>query len=138
MFVLLTVLCFWAGYSANWIRLRREIARESALVSSIYQNNSGVTMDVLPPLGSTVTQRLLGLFGEPSVSSIYICYLVDEHNQEVALSGNSTRSRSTEEFSKVQRVRRLFPEAEVIADSVGRGWLEEEPNMIKLKGLISE
>jgi hypothetical protein len=81
--VVMTLACLWCGYSLNWIRQRHVIFKEGLSPRGSFAE------DTLTP-----APAFLWLFGEQGVTRIVV---------DTSLISESER----------QRVRRLFPEAEI-------------------------
>jgi len=65
-------------------------------------------------------QRLLSVLGEPSFDECYVFYVVNDENDHVTF-GDYEYATDALDFAKVQRARRLFPEAVIVA-----GWIRME------------
>ena len=105
MFVVVAVLGCSLGYELNWIRQRRALVHEAEILDRKFQNYvTGVTSDVIPPVGSTLSQRLLSFLGEPATESCCV-WVWNEGISDVDFA----------QSPKVRRARRLFPEAEIAA-----------------------
>lgn len=130
LFVLVTLAC-WFSYQLNWIRERhRMVAEEEAVSSALGNYATGVTSDTLAPVNSAASRIVLAVFGEARVERILVYYIVDE----------SSREKTAEDFPKIKRAQRLFPEATIIAVWVTpeEVQFERELMRIDLTRMISE
>lgn len=135
------VLAFVAGlvgYELNWIHQRRTFLAEQESASESewdraaepFTGSSGewelppmsptrgpppLSITELPPLGSTVPQRLLQWLGEPDFGGSMVLYCLVDGDRTLAML------IAVDEIPKVSRARRLFPEAGVIVMLFARG-----------------
>ena len=96
MFVLVTVLCVWLGYSLNWIRQRRE-----AIAHAHFEK---VSIKTTAPIRAP---GLLWLFGEPGYDRIWFLF-----------GPADPRDNTPEEFVKAKQLAPLFPEARVVSAAI--------------------
>jgi hypothetical protein len=96
MFVVVTVAACWIGYDLNWIRQRREAVQQTRFSVDNIDPASGTAQEVRAP-------GLLWLFGEHGYA--VLSYTIPPgHDWEL----------SREQEAELQRVARLYPEAELI------------------------
>lgn len=130
LFVLVAVVC-WFSHQLNWIRERRRLLAEDKAVSLVMGNYAtGLTADDLAPIGSVASPIVLAIFGEPGVERIFVYYRIEENGKE----------KPTEDFPKIKRAQRLFPEATIVAVWVPPEEIkfEREVSRIDLEAMISE
>jgi hypothetical protein len=134
LFVMTTAVAIVAASvvcELDWIRQRREMKAEGDHLFDITWNYvTGATSQDLSPTGSTVNQRLLWLFGEPSVERVYVLFVVED---DIEYEYENVR-----DFQKVRRAQALFPEAEIVAVDVPRRFVEGPDAFLdNVRGLIS-
>ena len=96
---------------------------------------SGVTTTDVSPLGSTLSQRLLQLFGEGPADGVHVFYFIT--SRDYVVRDGAEYPFETTDYPKIQRVRELFPEATIIATDVMREHVEGG-HFSEFAGMISE
>jgi hypothetical protein len=113
LFVVVTVFACWLGYQLNWIRERHALLSRPHAVSYV-SGVDGLSPDQVPaPLS-------LRAFGERGCWLLYLTFVDDERGSNCDSNEPEERSRllNPNELLEIERARRLFPEASVVAGGV--------------------
>jgi hypothetical protein len=132
LLALVLLLGSWIAFELNWVYQRRALVAEDAPLQSVMERAAlahlvvhpdDATTDAQPPLGSTIGQQLLVLFGDADVKYLRVWYLVDD--DELAQNKSGLHAGiPIADLPKVRRARSLFPEAEVTAVFIRRDTVE--------------
>lgn len=104
LFVVLTLLCCalgYLGYGLNWARERQQFMRENKQIFFEWENRKRPARR---------ESRLLSLVGEAPLAAIYVTV------PTIAIQPDGSEVQVPDRSNIVSRIKRLFPEADVIAN----------------------
>lgn len=134
--IVAAVMGSWVSAQMSWVRQRRALLNEGLATLAASSNYaSGVTTDEVPPSGSTLSQRILQVFGEAPADDVFVFYFVSD--RDVTIQDGYETPFKTTDYPKVHRARNLFPEATIYAVVVEREHVRAG-HFSEFAGLISE